>query len=131
MGGHGEKAWPKPGSFAADATAPHHRLKPCKLVINKLLVELIGKNTTHRYFSGRKLGDHAIERSNYLLVRLLNVTAPRCFQFRLPPSVASSAWNYTGAIGANSVESEFGQAATLVAWEIDGRAPRHSSGAYR
>jgi hypothetical protein len=115
MGRTRERARPKPGSFAADATVRHQRLKPCELVINKPLAELIG-NTAHRYFSGRKLnrtirncgrhhvgdllldrveaitdfaaalagadpeeslvvltaalGDHAIERSNYLLVRL-------------------------------------------------------------
>ena len=38
----GRGARPKPGSFAADATAAGgNRLKPCRHVINKLLVEFI------------------------------------------------------------------------------------------
>ena len=50
-----------------------------------------------------------------------------CCQFRLRPLVASSNWNYTGAIADSSAETEFGQTAALVAWEIDRRAPCHSS----
>jgi hypothetical protein len=72
------------------------------------------------------LRDHAIERSDYLLARLW-LWRHHCCQFRLRPLVASSNWNYTGAIADSSVETEFGQTAALVAWEIDRRAPCHSS----